>query len=63
MLKNWTRFDNMSSFFEIMDMLLVYVQFLGIISMTSDFLDRLLGKLVEIDSVEIIPPGKALSRL
>ncbi len=31
--------------------------------MTSDFLDRLLGRLVEIDSVEIIPAGKALSRI
>ena len=31
--------------------------------MTSDFLDRLLGRLVDIDSVEIIPAGKALSRL
>ena len=30
---------------------------------SSDFLDRLLGKLVEIDSVEIIPAGKALSRI
>jgi len=31
--------------------------------MTSDFLDRLLARLVEIDSVEIIPAGKALSRI
>jgi peptidoglycan/xylan/chitin deacetylase (PgdA/CDA1 family) len=31
--------------------------------MTSDFLDRLLGRLVEIDSVEIIPAGKALLRI
>lgn len=29
--------------------------------MTSDYLDRLLARLVEIDSVEIIPAGKALS--
>ena len=31
--------------------------------MTSAFLERLLGRLVEIDSVEIIPAGKALSRI
>ena len=31
--------------------------------MSSDFLDRLLARLVEIDSVEIIPLGKALSRI
>ena len=31
--------------------------------MTSDFLDRLLGRLVEIDSVEIIPAGEGLSSI
>lgn len=31
--------------------------------MTSDFLDRLLARLVEIDSVEVIPVGKALARI
>jgi peptidoglycan/xylan/chitin deacetylase (PgdA/CDA1 family) len=30
---------------------------------SSDFLDRLLARLVEMDSVEIIPAGKALSRI
>ncbi|HEX6890169.1 MAG TPA: polysaccharide deacetylase family protein [Chryseolinea sp.] len=30
---------------------------------SSDFLDRLLARLVEMDSVEIIPAGKALSRV
>jgi hypothetical protein len=31
--------------------------------LSSDFLDRLLARLVEMDSVEIIPAGKALSRI
>ena len=30
---------------------------------SSDFLDRLLARLMEMDSVEIIPAGKALSRI
>jgi peptidoglycan/xylan/chitin deacetylase (PgdA/CDA1 family) len=30
---------------------------------SSDFLDRLLARLVQMDSVEIIPAGKALSRV